>query len=113
MGANEDIANKELTPIENPHKREDPAFLNFWVEYTSATGVPVNGSDQAQAELEWNRLPLAARIAAVQFLPRVPDGRPPDKYHRPKNYLANQIWTRAPIKSERREPRGLKASEIE
>jgi hypothetical protein len=75
--------------------------------------VPVNSKDQGQAEREWNRLSLAERIAAMRFLPQLPDGRPPSKYHLPKNYLAGHIWTRAPLRQERPEPRGLKAGEIE
>jgi hypothetical protein len=107
---------KELIKKEGPSvspSKADPHFLTFWVTYTAGTGVPVNSKDQGQAEAEWNRLGLADRIAAVRFLPQLPDDRPPNRYPLPANYLARQIWTRTSLRTERPEPRGLRAEEIE
>jgi len=101
---------------ERDREHTSPSFLEFWTQYTSATGRAVNGVDERAAARSWEELAEEERGDALRAIPGVVDGRNADRYWLPQNYLANRIWTRAPQHRQyrpRTQPRGLKAGEIE
>lgn len=81
--------------LEIKKEREpSPQFLEFFTEYISSTGIAWNEYDQRDAEEAWTDLSLEEQIGATNFVPKLIDDRPPDRYPHPKNYLRKRHWTR-------------------